>query len=138
MSRLVSSDNALRALLLLSQRGGGMRTSEVAAALEISYTGAEKAIDILVADGLAEASGRRYALAPAPRAREAVRFALAFLPAEVTLGALARGNEAVEFGGASKACARSSPRTTTTWMSKSWRVSFETIFRAFERRYARL
>ena len=99
MSRLVASDNALRALLLLSQRGGGMRTSEVAAALETSYTGAEKAIDILVADGLAEASGRRYALAPAPRAREAVRFALAFLPAEVTLGALARGNEAVEFAG---------------------------------------
>ena len=99
MSRLIASDNALRALLLLSQRGGGTRTSEVAAALETSYTGAEKAIDILVADGLAEASGRRYALAPAPRAREAVRFALAFLPAEVTLGALARGNEAVEFAG---------------------------------------
>ena len=99
MSRLVASDNALRALLLLSQRVGGVRTSEVAAALEISYTGAEKAIDILVADGLAEASGRRYALATAPRAREAVRFALVFLPAEVTLGALARGNEAVEFAG---------------------------------------
>ena len=99
MSRLVASDNALRSLLLLSQRGGGMRTSEVADALEISYTGAEKAIDILVADGLAEASGRRYALATAPRAREAVRFALVFLPAEVTLGALARGNEAVEFAG---------------------------------------
>lgn len=99
MSRLVSSDNALRALLLLSQCGGGMRASEVAAALAISYTGAEKAIDILVADGLAEASGRRYALAAAPRALEAVRFALAFLPAEVTLGALARGNEAVEFAG---------------------------------------
>jgi len=76
-----------------------MRTSEVAAALEISYTGAEKSIDILVADGLAEALGRRYVLAAAPRAREAVRFALAFLPAEVTLGALARGNEAVEFAG---------------------------------------
>ena len=99
MSRLVASDNALRSLLLLSQRGGGLRTSEVADALEISYTGAEKAIDILVADGPAEASGRRYALATAPRAREAVRFALAFLPAEVTLGALARGNEAVEFAG---------------------------------------
>jgi hypothetical protein len=99
MSRLIASDNALRALLFLSQRAVGVRTSEVADALEISYTGAEKALDILVADGLADASERRYALAGSPRAQEAVRFAVAFLPPDVTLAALARGNEAVEFAG---------------------------------------
>lgn len=99
MSRLVASDNALRALLLLSQRAGGLRTSEVADALEISYTGAEKALDILVADGLALASDRHYGLAVSPRAQEAVRFALAFLSTDVTLAALAHGNEAVEFAG---------------------------------------
>ena len=97
MSRLIASDNALRALLLLSQHTGGMRTSEVADALEISYTGAEKALDILVADGLADSSERRFTLAVLPRAQEAVRFALAFLPKDVTLASLARGNEAVEF-----------------------------------------
>lgn len=97
MSRLIASDNALRTLPLLSQHAGGMRTSEVADALEISYTGAEKALDILVADGLAGCSERRYALVDSPRAQEAVRFALAFLPMDVTLASLARGNEAVEF-----------------------------------------
>jgi predicted nucleotidyltransferase len=99
MSRLVASDNALRTLLLLSQRAGGLRTSEVADALEISYTGAQKALDILVADGLADPSERRHALAASPRAQEAVRFAVAFLPRDVTLAALARGNQAVEFAG---------------------------------------
>ena len=97
MSRLIASDNALRTLLLLSQHAGGMRTSEVADALEISYTGAEKALDILVADSLAGCSERRYALVDSPRAQEAGRFALAFLPMDVTLASLARGNEAVEF-----------------------------------------
>jgi len=99
MSRLVASDNALRALLLLSQHAGGLRTSEVAAALEISYTGGEKALEILVVDGLADLTERRYALSSSRRAQEATRFASAFLPADVTLAALARGNEAVEFAG---------------------------------------
>jgi hypothetical protein len=97
MSRLVASDNALRALLLVSQHAGGLRTSEVADALEISYTGAEKALKILVADGLVDVSERRYAFAGSPRAQEATRFAIAFLPTDVALAALARGNEAVEF-----------------------------------------
>ncbi|MEX1171431.1 MAG: nucleotidyltransferase domain-containing protein, partial [Chloroflexota bacterium] len=102
MSRLVASENALRTLVILSQRAGGddgLRISEVADALEISYTGAQKAIDILVADGLADASSHRHAVGAGPRAQEAVRFALSRLPADVALAALARGNEAVEFAG---------------------------------------
>ncbi len=97
MSRLVASDNALRALLLLAQSAGGLRTSEVADALEISYTGASKALEILIADGLAAVSERRHSFVASPRAEEAVRFAIAFLPTDATLAALARGNEAVEF-----------------------------------------
>ena len=99
VSRLIASDNALRTLLLLSQRGDRMRASEVADALEISYTGAVKALDILVDDGLARPADRRYSLADSPRAREAIRFSLAFLPLDIGLAALARGNDAVEFAG---------------------------------------
>jgi len=99
MTRLITSEPALRALLLLSQGTDGRRVSEVADAIDISHTGAEKALDILVADGLADRSGPRYALVDSLRAREAIRFALAFLPAEVSLAAVTRGNQAVEFSG---------------------------------------
>lgn len=99
VTRLIASEPALRALLFLSQRAGGRRASEVADAIGVSYTGAEKALDILVADGLADRSGRRYVLADSLRAREAIRFAFAFLPSETALAALSRGNEAVEFAG---------------------------------------
>jgi predicted nucleotidyltransferase len=99
MARLVASSNALRTLLLLSQREEGMRTSEVAAALGSSYTGAEKALEILASDGLASVSGRCHVISDSARAREAVRFALAFLPPSEAMGALAKGNEGVEFAG---------------------------------------
>ena len=99
MPRLVASDIALRALLLLSQRASGMRTSEVADALEISHTGAVKALDILVGDGLASSSEHRFELTGSSRTEQAVRFAIAFLPVHAALAALARGNEAVEFAG---------------------------------------
>jgi len=99
MVRLIASDNALRALLLLSQRPGGLRVSEVAGALACSYTGAEKALEILGSDGLARRSGPRYAKVDAPRANEAARFALAFLPPSESVSALAHGNDGVEFAG---------------------------------------
>ena len=99
MTRLIASEHALRALLLLSQHGPSLRTSEVARALGISYTGAEKALGILVADGLVDRSERGCAPVDSPRVREAIRFACAFLPAEAALAALARGNDGVEFAG---------------------------------------
>jgi predicted nucleotidyltransferase len=99
VSRLAASDNALRALLLVSQRAEGMRASEVAEALEISYTGAEKALDILLADDMLVVTGPRHSFAPTPRSEAAVRFALALLPVDVALAAVARGNVAVEFTG---------------------------------------
>ena len=99
VTRLAASDNALRALLLLAQRSEGLRVSEVAEELEISYTGAEKALDILLADDLLVATGPRHSFAPSPRSDAAVRFALAFLSVDVALAALARGNVAIEFAG---------------------------------------
>lgn len=100
MARLVSSDLALRTLLLLSQRDEGIRVSEVADALDISYTGAEKALDILVADRLASVDERRYSFSSSPKAVQALGFALAFLPPEDAVTALVRGNHGVEFAGA--------------------------------------
>ena len=97
MPRLIASGNALRTLLLLSQREQGMRTSEVAAALGSSYTGAEKALGILAADGLVNSSGRRHRISDSVQAREAVRFGLAFLSPSEAVAALAKGNEGVEF-----------------------------------------
>jgi predicted nucleotidyltransferase len=102
MTRLAASDNALRALLILAQRSEGVRVSEVAEMLEISYTGTQKSLDILLADGLVVATGPRHSFAPSPRSDAAVRFALAFLPIEAAIAAFARGNVAVEFTGLDK------------------------------------
>jgi predicted nucleotidyltransferase/DNA-binding transcriptional ArsR family regulator len=99
VTRLIASEHALRALLLLSQHGSGRRASEVAEALDISYTGAEKALDILVVDGLADRAERGYVPVDSLRTREAIRFAYAFLPVDAALAALTRGNEVVEFAG---------------------------------------
>src|ERR1035437_10639360 len=99
VTRLIASEHSLRALLLLSQRGPSLRTSEGAKVLGISYTGAEKALDILVADGLVDRSERGYVPVDSLRTREAIRFAYAFLPVDAALAALTRGNEVVEFAG---------------------------------------
>jgi predicted nucleotidyltransferase len=99
MARLVSSDNALGALLLVSQRPEGLRISAVAQMLGISYTGAQKALDILVADELVVRHDHRHRLAESPLADEAIRFSLAFLDQDYALTALARANPAVEFCG---------------------------------------
>lgn len=102
MARLVASDNALRALLLLTQRPEGLRASEVSKRLDISYSGAEKALDILLSDDLLVVAGPRHSFEPSPRAEAAVRFALALLPVDLALTALARGNVAIEFAGVDK------------------------------------
>jgi predicted nucleotidyltransferase len=99
VTRLAASDNAFRALLLLMQRVEGLRVSEVVEELEISYTGARKSLDMLLAEDLSVATGPRHSFAPSPRADAAVRFALAFLPVDVALAALARGNVAIEYAG---------------------------------------
>lgn len=99
MSRLVASDYALQATLLLSQRPGGLRASEVGAALGISYTGGAKALAILRDEGLVRTIHHKFEMTDSARARESVRFALAMADPEVGLAAIARGNAAVEFCG---------------------------------------
>jgi predicted nucleotidyltransferase len=99
ISRLVASEHALRALLVLDQSGAGLRTAEMARLLEVSYTGAEKALETLRVEGLAVCDDHRYSIVSSVRT-EAVRdFALATLSASSALGAIAVGNPAVEFAG---------------------------------------
>jgi predicted nucleotidyltransferase len=99
MSRLVASEPALRALLVLDQDDAGLRTAEIARLLQVSYTGAEKALETLREEGLAACDAHRYSIVPSVRT-EAVRdFALATLPAGAALGAIAAGSPAVEFAG---------------------------------------
>ena len=99
MSRLVASEHALRALLALDQRPAGLRPAETAAILAISFSSTERAIDVLLDDGLAARRERRLVLAPTPRAREAVRFALALVAPLEAISVVARANPAVEFAG---------------------------------------
>jgi predicted nucleotidyltransferase len=80
MSRLITSDNALRTILLLSGAVDGKRASEVAAFLGISYTGAVKALGILAADGVTTRLDRRWRLVDSPRTQALVRLAPALLP----------------------------------------------------------
>ena len=103
MTGLISSELALSATLLLSQRPVGMRIVDVASALGASYSGAERALEILIADGLASRNQHRFKLDPSSRTEAAVRFALAYADHDAALGALAHGSEAVEFCGVDEA-----------------------------------
>jgi predicted nucleotidyltransferase/biotin operon repressor len=99
MLSLASSSVALQALLLIGQKPEGSRVAEVARALGVSYTGAEKAMEALERDGLAVRSERRYRPLDSARASVARDFAIAALPVTQVLGALASGSPAVEFAG---------------------------------------
>ena len=99
MTGLVGSESALRALLVLDQDEAGLRTAEMSRLLQVSYTGAQKALEMLRAEELAACDDHRYSIVASART-EAVRdFALATLPAGAALGAIAVGNPAVEFAG---------------------------------------
>jgi len=99
MSRLVASNHGLRALVALSQRPEGLRPAEVATALGIPFSSAERALRVLEDDGLVEHRDRRFAARPAAPAEAAVRFALAMIVPVEALAVLARANRAVEFAG---------------------------------------
>lgn len=100
MSRLVASELAVRALLALDQHPAALRTTDLAEILDAPFSSVERAVEVLLDDGLAERRDRRLALASTPRAREAVRFALAIVEPLEALAVLARANPAVEFAGA--------------------------------------
>ncbi len=92
MSRLITSDHALRAILLLSRADGGLRTSEVAASLGISYTGAVKALEILAADGVAARSDGRWQLVDSARTQALLSLAPALLPPVESISRQPRGS----------------------------------------------
>ncbi len=99
MSRLVASEHGLRALVALLQRPEGLRPAEVAATLAIPFSSAERALRVLVHDGLIEHRDRRFRLLANARCDAAVHFALAMIEPAETLAVLARSNPAVEFAG---------------------------------------
>ena len=99
MSRLVASEHGLRALVAISQRPEGLRPAEVAAILEVPFSSAERALNVLEEDGLVEHRDRRFALVTDARAGAAVRFALAMVEPVEALATLARANRAAEFAG---------------------------------------
>lgn len=99
MTRLVASEHALRALLVLDQNEAGLRTAEMSRRLRISYTGAEKALEMLRVEGLATCDDHDYSVVASARTEAVSEFALAVLPASAALGAIAVGNPAVEFAG---------------------------------------
>lgn len=102
MSRLVASELAVRALIALAQHPAGLRTAALSQILGAPFSSVERAVDVLLDDGLAERRDRRLALAPTAQAREAVRFSLAVVEPLEALAVLARANPAVEFAGADR------------------------------------
>ena len=99
MSRLVASEHGLRALVAISQRPEGLRPAEVAAILEVPFSSAERALNVLEEDRLVGHRDRRFALVADARAAAAVRFALAMLEPIEALAVLARASRAAEFAG---------------------------------------
>ena len=132
MSRLISSEHGLRALVALSQRPEGLRPAEVAAILVVPFSSAERALRVLEDDGLVEHRDRRFALradvrtdarADAPtdaagaRAAAAVCFALLASgrpKGAVRAGADARSHAAVRF-----ALAMIEPTETLTTLARA-------------------
>lgn len=103
MNRLIASRHALEAVLALDQRPGGLRLAEVAAILGVGPSSAQRALELLVSDGLvsrAGAGGRLYRLELGHPAAEAlVALAGRGLPVETAIDLVCRANPAVEFAG---------------------------------------
>jgi uncharacterized protein len=68
-----------------------MRTSDVAASLGVSYTGAVKALGILAADGVAARSDGRWQLVDSPRTQALLGVAPALLPPVDSISAILAG-----------------------------------------------
>lgn len=102
MARLVASRLALEVVVALDQRPDGLRLAEVAAILRVGPSTAQRALQILVADGFVESSVEahpHYRLRSHPAAPALVAFAERSLPVEDALDLVCRANPAVEFAG---------------------------------------
>ena len=103
MNRLISSRLALETVIGLDQRPEGLRLADVAAILGTGPSSAQRALELLVSDGLVArggAGGRLHRLeAGHPAARAVVALASRGLPVETAVDLVCRANPAVEFAG---------------------------------------
>lgn len=104
MGSLFSSPLAIEALFALEQRPDGLRLSEISNALGVGPSSSQKAMKLLVGQGLVVADGRpqpRYGIvaAEADGIAQLLDFAARHLPIERTLAAALRASRAAEFAG---------------------------------------
>ena len=103
MKRLISSRHALEAVIALDQRPEGLRLADVAAILGTGPSSAQRALELLVSDGLVGrgGAGRRFYRLEAghPAAPALVALASRGLPVEAAVDLVCRANQAVEFAG---------------------------------------
>jgi hypothetical protein len=104
MGSLFSSHLAIEALVALEQRPDGLRLSEVSDVLDVVPSSAQKALNLLIGQGLIAPDGRahpryRIVAAEADGLAGFLGFATRRLPMERVLAAITRANQAVEFAG---------------------------------------
>ncbi|MGH2748380.1 MAG: nucleotidyltransferase domain-containing protein [Actinomycetota bacterium] len=102
MTRLIPSRHALEAVAALGQRPDGLRLTDLAAAVGMPSSSAQRALELLGADGFVDrhAGRARHRLVrdhPAVAALE--QLALRSLPADAALDIVVRANDSIEFAG---------------------------------------
>jgi len=99
--KLIASPVAIDLLLALTQRREGARLAELASAAGVPLTSAQRAMRILLADGVVEREGRsrpQYRLRPDhPGLAVLIDFAFLASPADRTVRILLQASRAVEF-----------------------------------------
>lgn len=104
--KIIASGLALDLTLALTQRRDGARLAELAAATAVPLSSAQRAMRLLLADGLVETRAERrprYALAKEHSALDpVVALALTSLPTERVVTILARSDPAIEFAAADR------------------------------------
>jgi len=95
MVRFASSTPALSALVALYLSRSGLRLSELARLFGLRTSTMQRALELLLVEGVIERDGRRYRAADGPSIRASLAFAFAFLPQEAIARALS-ANKALE------------------------------------------
>lgn len=103
MSRIVASQRALEAVVALNQRPAGLRLTDLAAILHSSPSSAQRALELLRAEGFVERSEQAASLHRLreghPACKAFIAFALRSLQIEEALDLVCRSNPAIEFAG---------------------------------------
>src|SRR6266700_6508564 len=97
--RLISSETALLTILALSHENP-LGLADLARALGVTPSSAQRGLEVLQADGLVEATGsgrrRRFRLTGHPAVDHLVGLARTSVPPDVALGVVARSRPAIE------------------------------------------